>query len=140
MPRHDTGAWSLYSATTGAESDLGYHRLVRDFLRNLCARIGTEPYCGTEKRFTSYLYEPPKLRFTGRQKAGAATFALSKISCVTLTVERGGQVVTSVSRVLGRGTKQLFWRVPRKGKFVVRVVAQDLMGRRAETETTVTAR
>jgi len=140
VPRHDTGAWSLYSATTGAESDLGYHRLVHDFLRNLCARIGTEPYCGTEKRFTSYLYEPPKLRFTGRQKAGAATFALSKISCVTLTVERGGQVVTSVSRVLGRGTKQLFWRVPRKGKFVVRVVAQDLMGRRAETETTVTAR
>ena len=31
IPRYDTGAWSLY-ASGGAESDLGYHRLVRDFL------------------------------------------------------------------------------------------------------------
>ena len=31
IPRYDTGAWSLYSLG-GNESDLGYHRLVRDFL------------------------------------------------------------------------------------------------------------
>ena len=35
--RYDTGAWSLYSLG-GNESDLGYHRLVRDFLVSLCER------------------------------------------------------------------------------------------------------
>ena len=35
IPKFDTGAWSLYSLG-GRESDLGYHRLVRDFLDNLC--------------------------------------------------------------------------------------------------------
>ena len=37
IPRYDTGAWSLYSLG-GNESDLGYHRLVRDFLDSLCER------------------------------------------------------------------------------------------------------
>ena len=40
IPRYDTGAWSLY-ASGGAESDLGYHRLVRDFLQSLCDRTKT---------------------------------------------------------------------------------------------------
>lgn len=38
LPRFDTGAWSLYSRP-GRESDLGYHRLLRDFLRGLCDRL-----------------------------------------------------------------------------------------------------
>ena len=33
VPRYDTGAWSLYQP--GEESDLGYHTLLRDFLRSL---------------------------------------------------------------------------------------------------------
>ncbi|WP_205697289.1 D-glucuronyl C5-epimerase family protein [Conexibacter sp. SYSU D00693] len=37
LPRYDTGAWSMYS--TSRESDLGYHTLVRDFLRGLCQRL-----------------------------------------------------------------------------------------------------
>jgi hypothetical protein len=38
LPGFDTGAWSLY-ARPGVESDLGYHRLLRDFLRGLCDRL-----------------------------------------------------------------------------------------------------
>jgi hypothetical protein len=38
LPAFDTGAWSLY-AKPGTESDLGYHRLLRDFLRGLCDRL-----------------------------------------------------------------------------------------------------
>ena len=45
IPRYDTGAWSLY-ASGGAESDLGYHRLVRDFLQSLCERTKAGAYCG----------------------------------------------------------------------------------------------
>lgn len=46
LPRFDTGAWSLYSRVSGGggrgpgpESDLGYHTLLRDFLRGLCDRL-----------------------------------------------------------------------------------------------------
>ena len=38
LPAFDTGAWSLYSRP-GAESDLGYHKVLRDFLRGLCDRL-----------------------------------------------------------------------------------------------------
>lgn len=41
LPGFDTGAWSLYSKP-GAESDLGYHKVLRDFLRGLCDRLTTE--------------------------------------------------------------------------------------------------
>jgi hypothetical protein len=37
LPSFDTGAWSLY-AKPGGESDLGYHKLLRDFLLGLCQR------------------------------------------------------------------------------------------------------
>jgi hypothetical protein len=37
LPEYDTGAWSRYS--TKREADLGYHKLSRDFLRNLCTRL-----------------------------------------------------------------------------------------------------
>jgi hypothetical protein len=37
LPAYDTGAWSRYSLRR--EADLSYHRLARDFLRNLCARL-----------------------------------------------------------------------------------------------------
>jgi hypothetical protein len=38
LPSFDTGAWSLYSRP-GVESDLGYHKVLRDFLRGLCERL-----------------------------------------------------------------------------------------------------
>jgi hypothetical protein len=37
LPAYDTGAWSRYSLHR--EADLSYHRLARDFLRNLCTRL-----------------------------------------------------------------------------------------------------
>jgi hypothetical protein len=37
LPEYDTGAWSRYS--TKREADLSYHKLARDFLRNLCVRL-----------------------------------------------------------------------------------------------------
>jgi hypothetical protein len=37
LPLYDTGAWSRYSLHR--EADLGYHKLARDFLRNLCTRL-----------------------------------------------------------------------------------------------------
>jgi hypothetical protein len=41
LPAFDTGAWSLYSRVggDGLESDLGYHKVLRDFLRGLCDRL-----------------------------------------------------------------------------------------------------
>jgi len=37
LQSYDTGAWSRYS--NQRESDLSYHKLSRDFLRNLCTRL-----------------------------------------------------------------------------------------------------
>jgi hypothetical protein len=37
LPAYDTGAWSRYSLRQDA--DLGYHKLARDFLENLCTRL-----------------------------------------------------------------------------------------------------
>jgi hypothetical protein len=37
---YDTGAWSRYSLHR--EADLSYHKLARDFLRNLCTRLTDE--------------------------------------------------------------------------------------------------
>ena len=43
----DTGAWSLYSrgAPITRESDLGYHKLLIDFLKALCGRTTAVEYC-----------------------------------------------------------------------------------------------
>ncbi|MEA2220321.1 MAG: hypothetical protein QOJ35_2947, partial [Solirubrobacteraceae bacterium] len=37
LPAYDTGAWSRYSLHR--QADLGYHKLARDFLENLCTRL-----------------------------------------------------------------------------------------------------
>ena len=92
IPKFDTGAWSLYSLG-GRESDLGYHRLVRDFLGNLCDRTKTAVYCKTEKKFTDYQRQPPVVKVSTPKKAKAKkpvalAFSLSKLSCTKLTVVR----------------------------------------------------
>lgn len=53
VPKYDTGKWSLYRP--GKKSDIGYHRLLRDFLKNLCERTSTDIYCSTADNFTQYL-------------------------------------------------------------------------------------
>jgi len=52
--RYDTGSWSRYSLR-GYESSVDYHRLARDTVEGLCQRTGTDVYCNTARRFTSYL-------------------------------------------------------------------------------------
>jgi hypothetical protein len=92
VPRFDTGAWSLYSLG-GRESDLGYHRLVRDFLSNLCDRTKAKVYCATETKFTDYQRQPPVVEVTTprrpkQKKPVKLEFALSKLSCTKVTVVR----------------------------------------------------
>jgi len=144
VPLADTGAWSRYSAG-GAESDLGYHRLVRDFLRSLCERTKANPYCSTAERFTAYLRERAGVRFlpAGAPRAGRVApvrFFLTKISCVTLKVTRAGRPVATVTRVLGRGARSLAFVPPRGGTYTVEVEARDLVNHRTRVRTRVKAR
>lgn len=90
VPKFDTGAWSRYSLA-GAESDLGYHRLVRDFLQNLCKRTGVGVYCKTAKKFTDYQHQRPVVKVGQPKKVKlkkplSIGFWLSKVSCTKVTV------------------------------------------------------
>ena len=144
VPGHDTGAWSLYSAG-GAESDLGYHRLLRDFLQALCDRTKENPYCSTAERFSRYMRERTRLQIhrataPRRGRVAKVTFSISKISCVTLRVRRNGRLVTSYVRVLGRGTRALTWVPKRRGEYTVQVQAVDLVNHYSRSERTVRIR
>ncbi|HEV2061427.1 MAG TPA: D-glucuronyl C5-epimerase family protein [Solirubrobacteraceae bacterium] len=144
IPAHDTGAWSLYSAG-GAESDLGYHRLLRDFLQALCDRTKRDPYCSTAGRFSRYMRERTRLKIhrataPRRRRTARVTFSISKISCVTLRVRREGRLVTSYVKVLGRGTRSLTWTPRRRGTYTVQVQAVDLMNHYTREEREVRIR
>jgi hypothetical protein len=135
VPTFDTGAWSLYSrGSIKRESDLGYHTLLRDFLVALCARTAVVEYCGAHQHFTTYLTTPPTVEVLPRtlrpDREGKLRFRLSKISRVTLRVARGTRTVaTFAPGVLGRGTKSLPWRAPkRSGDYSVTITATDLAG------------
>ena len=129
----DTGAWSRYSLR-GAESDLGYHKLVRDFLNGLCDRTHAGAFCTTARRFTSYLHEGTRMRLVRAGRGGVRVF-LSKVSCVTLRVN--GRV--AAVRVLPRGAGTLPWG-PRKGRYALSVDAQDLAGHHTRVTRTATVR
>ena len=131
IPRYDTGAWSLY-ASGGAESDLGYHRLVRDFLQSLCDRTRAGAYCGRAKTFDRYLHERTRVGFggVGAVRLGADAnirFTLSKLSCVTLRVRRGEKLVHVRKLVLPRGLRELTYHPTRRGRHAVEVQAVDLL-------------
>lgn len=114
LPYFDTGGWSLYSRP-GGESTVEYHRLVRDFLGNLCRRAGGRPYCHTEARFTRYLSEPPRLHVRPVRGARAGRplrlrFRLSRAARVTVAVRsEGGRVVFRRRLPLGRGSHAVTW-------------------------------
>jgi len=143
VPTYDTGAWSLYSRGTSThESDLNYHTVLRDFLANLCERAPEPVFCDTAARFTADLTEPPQLRLVTRRLRGGATgrlrFRLSKVSRVSVRVARRGRVAYATSAVLGYGTKDLRFRVPRRtGTYDVSIDATDLAGNEASVEGTV---
>jgi hypothetical protein len=144
LHHYDTGAWSLYTLG-GQEDDLNYHRLVRDFLTGLCDRTRDRVYCTYSARFTRYLHEHEKLRYVGPRSArvGRAvplSFRLSKISCVTVKVRRGGGTAFS-SRVLEpHGTHTFTW-VPRSsGTYTVELTAYDYLNHLTATSSRVTVR
>jgi hypothetical protein len=135
VPQFDTGAWSLYSrGSSQRESDLGYHRLLRDFLVSLCGRTRAPVYCDTEARFAAYESEPPVLQLADQRLRGGRTgtlrVRLSKISSLALTIRRGDKVVLSRSiGTVGYGLVRLGWAVPRRaGTYDVTVTARDLAG------------
>ncbi len=140
LQRYDTGAWSRYSLTR--ESDLGYHVLVRDFLRGLCARLETEParaarYCEIAGRFDAYLRTAPELALAvpsgpvRARRTAHVRFTLSKISTVTATATRRGRVVWTRSARLGRGRHALALRPAQAGPLALRLRAVDLAGNAA---------
>jgi hypothetical protein len=142
----DTGAWSLYSrgAPSTHESDLGYHTLLRDFLKQLCARTAAIQYCSAEQHFTQYLTQPPApqaltSRLTATKK-GKVRFKLDKVSRITLKITRAGTAVTTLSPgVLYRGTKSIAWTAPKKsGDYDVTISATDLAGNAATTTGRIT--
>jgi hypothetical protein len=142
VPQFDTGAWSLYSRDAiTRESDLHYHTLLRDFLTSLCDRTDTDVYCTAESHFTGYLTTPPHLRLRTTRVRGGATrtlrFSLSKISraSVRVTAPSGRIVLAVAAGVVGRGTRSVAWRVPRRaGDYTVRIDATDLAGNPASIE------
>lgn len=135
VPRFDTGAWSLYSRVARTrESDLSYHKLLRDFLDSLCQRTSTPVYCETRDNFTGYLSEKPELELrTTRLRAGRTgrvRFRLSKISRVSMRVARDDRVVhAGPATLVGHGDRTLQWRPPRRpGTYDVQLSAVDLAG------------
>lgn len=147
VPRYDTGAWSLYSRR-GRESDLGYHRLVRDFLQGLCSRTANGVYCEAGERFTRYLLEHPRVEVLrpspsrARVRRGVRIrFRLSKVSRVSVQVSRGGRLVFSRRVInLPYGVRSFTW-VPRDpGRYSVRIEAADLRNHHTVRQTSVTVR
>ncbi len=131
IPLADTGAWSRYSAG-GSESDLGYHRLVRDFMRSLCDRTKAPTYCEAAERFTRYLHEFTRVTdvSVGKPRAkrvATVAFTMSKVSCVVLRVRRNGELVSTQDRVYGRGRRTMTWVPRRPGRYEIEVDARDLM-------------
>lgn len=126
---YDTGKWSLYSRG-GAESSLGYHRLVTGFLDDLCTRLkGT--YCKYYERFRSYLGDKPVVTFTSSAEGVAGErlslrYRIDKPACVTIEVEdNSGAVVFRDRRKVARGTHAAEWTPEAPGSYVLTIEAVD---------------
>jgi hypothetical protein len=147
LPEFDTGAWSLYSKP-GIESDLGYHKVLRDFLQGLCDRLtkaGTpDPklYCQTAQRFTTDLTTKPKLTLKVPRSKRVKTTAtlrltLDKVSTVSVTALRRGKVVFASTRRLGRGRHDVRLKPSEPGPLLIRAGAVDLAGNATSTQATL---
>ncbi len=141
VTRHDTGAWSLYSAS-GRESTLGYHRLVGGFLGNLCDRTRRRAYCGARRRFVRYEREPPRIaiaepRGLRARRATTVRFSVSKLAKVS--VRLSGRRGLSLRRVLDvpRGAHELPWTPSARGRYRLRVEARGPSGPAAVAARTI---
>ncbi len=131
LPSYDTGAWSLYRP--GKESDLGYHKLLRDFLQSLCTRVPTPTlYCDEAAKLTAYLRQPPVLALKSTsarvKKAAKLTFTLNKVSIVSVTLLRKGKPVFAKTARFGYGRHAFAYRPGQRGPLEVRLRAVDLAG------------
>ncbi|MFL5842985.1 MAG: D-glucuronyl C5-epimerase family protein [Thermoleophilaceae bacterium] len=138
LPRYDTGAWSLYSLG-GAESDLNYHRVIRDFLENLCDRTKASAYCSKAALFDQYLHEPARVAIVGPRTARAKKLTriairVSKISCLSIQILHGDTVIYQPTWYFPRGVHSFTWTPPRKGTYRVHVLARDLMSRQSRAD------
>jgi len=131
LPNWMTGTprrgWSRYS--NRRESDVHYHRLLRDFVRSLCSRLLVErggalpdaaPYCAAAERFSRDLRVPPRVA-AERAGTGRVRFTLDEPAVVTLLA--GGRPL--VTRRFGSGRHVLVQRGAR-GPLALRAV--DLAG------------
>jgi hypothetical protein len=140
---YDTGAWSLYSRSSGrdgAEADLNYHKLNRDFARRLCRITNADQYCAAADKFSGYLREDPRLTPFGPAPAPARSgrgvrfhFTLSKVGRVGITVraEGGGRTYLSTSAPFSRGKHTFRWVAPRskiERSYEYSLFARDLAG------------
>ena len=61
-------------------------------------------------------------------------FTLSKLSCVTVRIRRGGKLVHVRKLVLPRGLRGLTYAPPRRGRYTVQVQAVDLLNHYTRVE------
>jgi hypothetical protein len=147
---YDTGAWSLYSRSgshPGAEANLNYHTLNRDFARKLCRLTGAEAYCAAADHFTLYLHQDPRLGPYGPVPAPARggrgvrfQFTLSKVGRVGITVTAAGRTYLATSAYFTHGKHALRWVPPRlktERTYDYRLSARDLAGNTASVAGTI---
>jgi hypothetical protein len=136
VPTFDTGAWSLYSRGDSThESDLSYHKLLRDFMKGLCDRTEDAVFCGAEANYDRYLVEKPSLAVVSKRirggQAGALRFTLSKVSRVGVRVTKadGTALLVRQAGVFGYGRRSIAWTPPRHScACTVTLTAVDLAG------------
>jgi hypothetical protein len=147
---YDTGAWSLYSRSRGrpgAEANLNYHTLNRDFARNLCKLTDADPYCTAADHFSEYLRDDPTLDPHRPAPAPARggkgvrfQFTLSKVSRVGITVTGGGRTYLSTSGSFAHGKRYFRWVPPRtksERTYDYRLFARDLAGNTGSVDGTL---
>ena len=138
LPLLDTGAWSLYSLG-GAEADLNYQRVIRDFAQGLCDRTKDPAYCRKAAAWDADLHTPAKVRLVGVHAARVhkpvrIAIHVDKISCLSIQILRGETVVYAPTWYFPRGTHAFTWIPPKPGTYRVHVLARDLMSRQSRAD------
>jgi hypothetical protein len=142
----DTGAWSLYARPSwvpGAEANLNYHTLNRDFARNLCKGTSEQAYCDAADAFARYLKEDPTLEPQRAVPSPAVAgkgvrfkFKLSKIGRVGVIVKADGRTYLSTSASFAHGDRSIRWVPPRlraERTYQYTLYARDLAGNSSST-------